>query len=72
MKNQTTKTLLKRLTPVAQAKFKTFKQDDRELAAALLSKYHFIGDMPIGSAITMCYLFEISTTELHKFYFLFK
>ena len=72
MKNSTTKTLLIRLTPVARAKFNTLKQDDKELAAALLSKYHFIDDMPIGSAIKMCYLFEIETTELHKFYFLFK
>jgi len=72
MKNQTTKTLLKRLTPVAKAKFKTIKPEDKELAKALLSKYQFIGDMPIGSAITICYIFEIPTTELHQFYFLFK
>ena len=71
MNNQTTTTLLERLTPEAKAKFDTFKQDDRELAAALLSKYHFISDMPIGSAITICCLFEIAADELHMFYFLF-
>jgi hypothetical protein len=40
--------------------------------SSCLTKYNWIGDVPISTALTMCGLFGISSTDVYKFYFLFR
>ena len=64
--------LFERLTLESQAKYEQLEIRDKELTRSCLTKYNWIGDVPIGDALTMCSLFGISATEIHKFYFLFQ
>jgi len=64
--------LLERLTPESQAKYEQLEIRDKELTRYYLTKYNWIADVPIGDALMLCGLFEISATEIHKFYFLFE
>ena len=64
--------LFERLTPESQAKYEQLEIRDKELTRSYLTKYNWIGDVPIGTALMLCGLFEISSTEIHKFYFLFQ
>jgi hypothetical protein len=63
--------LLKRLTPEFQAKYEQLEIRDKELMSSCLTKYNWIGDVPISTALTICGLFGISSTDVYKFYFLF-